>query len=137
MSDAKHLAVGKFGEDIAVKFLEQNGYKIICRNLRVSRKEIDIIAEDDCFLVFFEVKTRSYFPESNDFGTPGYAVDSQKRMFTVKAAEAYLRNNPTDKQPRIDVIEVVLKPSEGNSLHTQVLSVNHIRNAFDSRGRKH
>ena len=137
MSEARHLATGKLGEDIAVKFLEENGYKIVCRNIHISRKEIDIIAEDDAFLVFVEVKARSYFPETNEFGTPGYAVDSKKRMFTINAAKEYLRRNPTDKQPRIDVIEVVLRPSGEGSLYPQVLSVNHIRHAFDAKGRKH
>ena len=105
----------------------------------LSENEIDIIAEDDSFLVFVEVKTRSVQHEGSSlYGSPARAVDSKKRSNTVKAAIDYLRINYTEKQPRIDVIEVYMKERNNeNSIHPQILSINHIRDAFDSRGRKH
>ncbi|MBR2525950.1 YraN family protein, partial [bacterium] len=58
---------GKLGEDLACKFLEQNGYKIIDRNKTFSKFcEIDIIALFKNTLVFVEVKTR----KNNKFGSP-------------------------------------------------------------------
>ena len=48
---------GKIGEDIATKFLEGRGYKILCRNYRKSWGEIDIICNKSETLYFIEVKT--------------------------------------------------------------------------------
>ena len=129
--------LGRLGEDLAADFLEKNGYKIIGRNLHFSKNELDIVAEDDDFVAFVEVKTRScLYPESNGYGTPGRAVDSQKRGNTVQAVKDYLVKNYVTKQPRIDVIEVYLLESQGELKTPTVLRINHIRNAFDARGRK-
>lgn len=139
MADATHIKLGALGEKIAADHLEKNGYRIVDKNVRMSKNEIDIIAEDDSFLVFVEVKTRSVEHEGSSlYGSPARAVDSKKRSNTVKAAIDYLRINHTDKQPRIDVIEVYMKErDETKTIYPQILSINHIRNAFDSRGRKH
>lgn len=129
--------LGKFGEDVVADHLDKNGYKIINRNLHMGRNELDIIAEDDEYIVFVEVKTRScLYPESGNFGIPAGAVDISKRKNTVKAARDYLATYYGGKQPRIDVVEVYIldKKSEFNT--PTVLKVNHIRNAFDARGRK-
>ena len=129
--------IGKFGEDAAADFLRKNGYKIVGRNVRVSKNEIDIIAEDRNYIVFVEVKTRScLYPESGNYGSPGRAVTSKKRIFTVNAAKAYLSKNYTEKQPRIDVIEVFVKERDPQkNIYPCVLNVNHIRNAFDAMAR--
>lgn len=129
--------LGRLGEDLAADFLEKNGYKVIGRNLHFSRNELDIVAEDESFVVFVEVKTRScLYPESNGYGTPGRAVDHKKRGNTVKAVKDYLLKNYVAKQPRIDVIEVYLLESQSEFKTPTVLKINHIRNAFDARGRK-
>lgn len=138
MPNDRHIELGKLGEDIAADFLKKNGYNILARNIRFSRYELDIVAEDEYFLVFAEVKTRSCcYPESGGYGTPGRAVNSKKRTDTIKAANEYINKNPTDKQPRIDVIEIYMKESNSDSIYPQILNINHIRNAFDSKGRKH
>lgn len=138
MADIHNIKLGQLGESVACDFLKKNGYKIVSRNLHVSKHEIDIIAEDENFLVFIEVKTRSVaFEESSSYGSPGRAVDYKKRSNTVAATKAYLATNYTAKQPRIDVIEVYMKERIGNNIFPQILSINHIRDAFDSRGRKH
>ncbi len=140
MSNTASQSKGRFGEDIAAEYLERHGYRIIDKNVHMSHKELDIIAEDDNFLVFVEVKTRSVLYEgSSAFGTPARAVDRKKCLNTVYAAESYLRAHPTNKQPRIDVIEIYIQQTNEAKRTTpaQVLSVNHIRNAFDNKGRKH
>ncbi len=131
--NAPNLSLGKFGEDVAEKFLKKNKYKIIGRNIRFGKHELDIVAEDNQYIIFVEVKTRSYKNvEQNDYGNPGRAVTSKKRSDTVRATYDYLKTHHSDKQPRIDVIEVFLN---SETKPPQILKVNHIRNAFDSKGR--
>lgn len=137
MSSLHNIKLGQLGEKIAADFLEKNGYKIVDRNRHISKNEIDIIAEDSSFLVFVEVKTRSVsYEESSPYGSPGRAVDYKKRSNIVLAAKTYLMSNYTNKQPRIDVIEVYMKDRGDNSINPQILHINHIRDAFDNRGRK-
>lgn len=137
MADTEKQILGRLGEDLAADYLEKNGYRIVRRNVRLSKNELDIIAEDDDYLVFVEVKTRScLYPESGEYGIPSRAVDEGKRKNTVKAAKDYIARNYVNKQPRIDVIEVYMSEQKGDFKTPTVLKINHIRNAFDARGRK-
>ena len=137
MADTAKQALGRLGEDIAADYLEKNGYRIVRRNQRFGKNELDIVCEDDNFIVFVEVKTRScLYPESGDFGIPARAVDEGKRKNTVKASRDYLAANYINKQPRIDVVEVYMLEQKSEFKTPTVLKVNHIRNAFDARGRK-
>ena len=137
MADTEKQILGKLGEDIAADFLEKNGYRIVRRNQRFGKNELDIVAEDDDYLVFVEVKTRTCLhPESGEYGIPSRAVDESKRKNTVKAARDYMAQNYINKQPRIDVIEVYIYEQNSDFKTPTVLKVNHIRNAFDARGRK-
>ncbi len=133
----KKKIVGNIGEEAAAKYLRENGYTIKARNVRLSHNEIDIVAEDTDYIVFVEVKTRSYTTDdcNSDYGTPAMAVDRKKRTDTVKASRAYLATHRTKKQPRIDVIEVYLKQSA--LADPTVIKINHIRNAFGANGKKY
>lgn len=129
--------IGRLGEELAADHLRNEGYTIVEQNVRLGKQEIDIIAENDEFFVFVEVKTRTcLYPESNLFGIPAQAVDVSKRKNTVTAARNYLHTSFTDKQPRIDVVEVYLLEQKDGLLNPKPIKINHIRNAFDSRGRK-
>lgn len=99
-------AVGKFGEEIARDFLVKKGYEIINCNLKLSYKEIDIIAKRGDFLVFVEVKTRS----SSLFGTAADALGSIKIGRFKKAAGHYLGlfKGLDFKKVRLDFIAVDL-----------------------------
>ena len=55
---AHHNDFGKWGEDVAVNDLQENGFEILARNWRHEHKEIDIIAQREGKLYFVEVKTR-------------------------------------------------------------------------------
>ena len=119
--------IGRLGEELAVKFLKKNKYKIIERNKHCSHNEIDIIAKNKEYIVFVEVKTRS---TENDlysyFGTPAQAVTYSKKKRVLDAARSYLRTEGAKgRQPRIDVIEVYLE----KDTHA-LLKINHIENAF-------
>ena len=123
---------GDFGEAAAAKYLQKQGFRIKERNLHIGRYEADIIAENRDFLVFVEVKSRTV-PHLDKDGastyaiTPAMAVNKEKQRRLVSRARIYLGMHPTDKQPRLDVIEVYLKES-GASL--EVLKIHHIENAF-------
>lgn len=127
------LALGRLGEDAAAGIYLRAGYRIVERNRHESHNEIDLIAENAHELVFVEVKTRTQSPGTcSRYGRPARAVDAGKRRRTVLAAEAYLRDHPTDKQPRIDVVEVYVgKAPDGTPT---VLSVLPFRNAFGAGG---
>lgn len=110
---------GKIGEDIAVKFLTKKGFKILRRNYRYGKGEIDIIAMDGDKLIFVEVKART----SDKFGTPEDSVTFKKRKQLRKIAEAFLQTNEVKfSECRFDVIGIILKKGK--------LEINHIENAF-------
>ena len=56
---AQHNDTGKEGEEMAAMYLIKNGYRIIARNFRYKKSEIDIVAQKDNIIVFIEVKTRT------------------------------------------------------------------------------
>lgn len=102
---------GDAGEAFAAKFLRREGAKILLRNWRHGRDEIDIVALDGACLVFVEVKTRS---EDDPHG--GYAaVDARKRNAQKRAARAYL-NSLRERPPahRFDVVEVFVRETDGS-----------------------
>ncbi len=81
--------LGEEGERLAIQFLKENGYKILERNFRFGRGEIDIIAKDRDAIVFVEVKSRS----SSNFGGPEQAVDLRKQRQLSRIALAWLQKN--------------------------------------------
>ena len=117
--------IGDIGESAAARFLKKEGYKITGRNRHFSHNELDIIAENKEFILFVEVKTRTADPERySPYGVPSSAVTRTKQLRLITAARDYLRQNPTSKQPRMDVIEVWLSPKK------EVLKINHITDAY-------
>src|SRR5438105_5607411 len=77
---------GADGEAAAALFLESRGYRIIERNYRTKRGEIDLIAEEGCTLVFVEVKARL----NDRFGGPAAAVTPAKQARVARLAQHYL-----------------------------------------------
>ena len=100
--------LGDHGEDLACKFLEKNGYKIIERNKSFSKFcEIDIIAQIKNTLVFVEVKTR----KTNSFGSPLEAITKTKYSHIRQGALTYLgENSKKFSNFRIDAIGITLEP---------------------------
>lgn len=113
--------IGKHGEDIAAGYLTKKGLNVIFRNFHTRYGEIDIIARDSQYIIFAEVKTRNEFAVS----VPSEWVDKRKQKKLMMTAALYLQNNPTDLQPRFDVVEVVL--AKGSQ---ELVSINYIENAF-------
>lgn len=95
--------IGYLGEKTAVKFLKKNKYKILERNFACKTGEIDIICQKGEYIIFVEVKTR----KSDSLVEGVYAVNKQKQNHIFKTANFYLNKHKTDKQPRLDIIDVV------------------------------
>ena len=117
--------IGDIGEAAAARFLKRNGYKIIGKNLHFSHNEIDVIAEDKSYIVFVEVKTRTVSESHATYASPASAVTYAKQSRLISAAYDYMRQKPTKKQPRMDVIEVWLDKET-----KEVIDINHIYNAY-------
>ena len=96
---------GKLGELAAGRYLRENGYEIITANYRCRLGEIDIIAKQNKYICFVEVKTRS----ENYKYAPADAVTFSKRKKIIAAAKLYIASHNVDLQPRFDVAEVSLR----------------------------
>jgi len=95
--------LGQFGEDEAEKELLKEGYEVLERNYKNKIGEIDIVAKDEGFLCFVEVKTKS----GHGFGTPEEMVGYRKQNKILKTAEFYLlENDLRDIDWRVDVVAV-------------------------------
>ncbi|MFT7334183.1 MAG: putative endonuclease [Porticoccaceae bacterium] len=99
---AEHNELGKLGEELAVEYLQKNGYAILEKNWTFQKAEIDIIAKKENILAVVEVKTRS----SLDFGLPQDFVKTQKIQLLVKAVDAYVNEKDLDIDVRFDIIAI-------------------------------
>ena len=103
---------GHIGEELAAKYLTGQGFEVLHRNLRIGHLETDIICENGEHIVFAEVKTRRSTGEKTRYGSARDAVDARKREHLFAFAREYLRAHPTEKRPRIDLVEVYLSYGE-------------------------
>lgn len=113
--------LGKKGEQVAAEFLKNNGYTVLKMNWHFGHLEVDVIAENNEFVVFCEVKTRS----STVMGNPETFVTAQKQRNLIQAAVRYMQMSGKQKEVRFDVISVVL------SGETQ--KITHLQSAFVPR----
>ena len=116
---ATHNRTGRWGEDIALTYLEKKAYRILERNWHTGHKELDIIALDGNTLVIVEVKTRS----GDDYEEPWQAVTNLKIKRIVQAANLYIRQKAIDAEVRFDIVSVVMRP-DGQA------EIDHIEDAF-------
>ena len=99
--------LGRRGEELALRFLKKQGYRIIDRNYVCKLGEMDIIARERDTLVFVEVKART----STAFGPPQLAVNSSKQRQLSKVALSFLKENRLeDAKARFDVVAILFKP---------------------------
>lgn len=115
---AEHNDFGKLGEELAVEFLEKNGYTIMEKNWTFQKAEIDIIAKKETTLAVVEVKTRS----SIDFGLPQDFVKPKKIQLLVKAINEYVVSNDLEVDVRFDIIAIHIENKE--------VKLEHLEDAF-------
>ncbi|WP_298365102.1 YraN family protein [uncultured Lutibacter sp.] len=100
---ATHNDLGEKGEQLAVEFLQKNNYKILERNWRFKKAEVDIIAIKNDILIAVEVKTRT----SNYFGNPQDFVNQKKIQLLVEALNEYVVSKDLDVEVRFDIIAII------------------------------
>ncbi|MGE5279730.1 MAG: YraN family protein [Deltaproteobacteria bacterium] len=105
-------SVGKAGEDAAADFLRKKGYRILGRNVRCRRGELDIVARHGRTVCFIEVRSRR--------NTEGHAaqlesVDARKRLRLARLALAYLKDRGwLERRARFDVVSVLLRAGDAD-----------------------
>jgi putative endonuclease len=98
----RRTRLGRDGEYAAVRLLEDAGYDVLARNVRLPGGEIDVIARDRDVIVFVEVKARS----SRRFGSALGAVDARKRRTLRALAADWLQIAAPGARARFDVVTV-------------------------------
>lgn len=90
MSKRENRATGNLGEQIASKFLIKEGFKILEKNYFKKLGELDIVAQKDKNIYFFEVKTNLVSDSKNIVTRPEERVDRNKLRQIGKAIQVYL-----------------------------------------------
>jgi len=115
---AESHILGSKGEDIAADHMKRSGYKILFRNWKWGKNEIDIIAEKDDTVVFVEVKTRT----DEFLGGVASAISTEKQKSIIYAADGYIRRFNVDKESRFDVLTIIMSG--------ETFTIDHIERAF-------
>ncbi|MCU4174460.1 YraN family protein [Carboxylicivirga sp. N1Y90] len=115
---ADHNELGKTGEAVAAKFLEEKGFDIIERNWRYKQKELDLIARHKNYFVVIEVKTRT----TDGWENPKEAITPGKIRFIVEATEAYIMEYDIEEEVRFDVVTLIPNGADWK--------IEHIEEAF-------
>ncbi len=118
---ADHNDLGQIAENLAADYLAKKGYRILVRNFRFKKAEIDIIAEKDNLIIVTEVKARS----TDFFILPHEAVTKAKIKSIVMAANHFMEEFNKDQEVRFDIISVL--PDK-----TGKLTIEHIPDAFEA-----
>ena len=119
---AEHNELGKKGEELAVEYLQENGYEILDRNWTFQKAEIDIIAQKESTLAVIEVKTRS----SLDFGSPQDFVKPKKIQLLIKAVNAYINYREKDFDDNLNIrFDIMAIHKNG-----ETFAIEHLTDAF-------
>ena len=118
---AEHNDFGNLAEQLAVTFLEAKNYKILVKNYRYQKAEIDIIASFNHQIIIVEVKARG----TDLFMEPHEAVTKGKIKLLVKAADHFMESKNLPQEVRFDIIAVL--PDKSGKL-----VITHLEDAFQS-----
>jgi putative endonuclease len=117
---ARHLDIGRIGEDAAAEHLAAKGLRVLERNVVLGRLELDLVCEDGDTLVFVEVKTRA----EGSLATPAEGLTAQKRARLLRAAQGYLSQNDLWSRPcRFDLVSVFFRAGK-------VAALEHVEDAM-------
>jgi putative endonuclease len=95
-------SIGSAREEQARRYLESQGLRLLARNYRSRRGEIDLIMRDGDCLVFVEVRYR----KSSAYGSAAETVTRTKQQRLIAAAQQYLQQNPSRLDCRFDILGI-------------------------------
>lgn len=109
--------MGRFGEEIALRYLRGKGYSLIGRNFHIFGGEVDLICKKNDIIVFVEVKLRS----GHNFGTGGEALTRVKKQKLLRAAFAFLREHPS--RWRMDLLDIHFHKPTGKAFVQHFINI--------------
>ncbi len=112
--------LGRRGEELAARQLQEKGFEIVSRNWRCETGELDLVALDGACLVLVEVRTR----RGRSLGTPEESITPAKQMRLIDLSEAYVQESEWPGDWRIDVVAIEM------DRRGRVLRVDHYENAI-------
>lgn len=116
-------ALGRWGEERAARFLERRGWRVLARNYRFGRREIDLVVRRGRVVAFVEVKTRA----GEGFGPPQEAITALKRREIEAVASHFLaRHELGDVEVRFDAVAVTVGVRPGS----RVVGIEHLEDAW-------
>lgn len=116
--------IGAKGELVAENFLKNKNLSIVARNYHSKYGEIDVIAKNEKYIIFVEVKTRKY----GSLILPREAVNKSKQVRILKTSLEFLKEKSVNLQPRFDVVEIFYEKKDNQKV---LKNINHIVNAFE------
>ncbi len=115
--------LGSWGEKLAGRFLQEQGYGILATNYRCAHGEVDIVAQEGEELVFVEVRTR----RDGMYGVPEESLTQRKLQRLLATCQHYVQQQAQeDTAWRVDLISVYLE--QGRS--RQLKRISHLRHAL-------
>jgi putative endonuclease len=106
---ARHHEFGKKGEEMAAVWLTRRGFRILARNWRHGRFEVDIIARFRGTCHFIEVKSS----RTSKYGYPEERVGRKKIRDLMKAGAAWLYQFPGQGRVQYDVLSITCPGEAG------------------------
>ena len=121
---AKRAEIGKWGEEVAAKYLQDKGYRIVARHFTHRIGEIDIVAAREGRIIFAEVKTRT----NNRFGAPEESIGWSKQNKLRRTADVYMLQHKLYTTPyQIDSLAVMY------DLMRKETTIRHLENGVGGR----
>ena len=126
MNQTSH-SIGQHAENACCEYLKQQGLKLVARNYRGRRGEIDLILQEGNTLIFVEVR----FRKNSFYGSGLESVTAQKQQRILSTAEEYMQNETKLKNGRIDVVAMSQKPQNKPTENAEdEYTFEWIKNAF-------
>jgi len=116
---ASEINIGRFGEEVAGSFLSEKGYRVIERNWRYQKGELDLICTSGKKIIFVEVKTRSVDSQVHALESLGH----KQKLKLLRTAGHYLcKSGQWEKECRFDFVCVTIGPE---------VKIDHVKNAIE------
>ena len=106
------VGTGALGEDLAARYLELRGWRLLARNLRAGQKEIDLLATDGDCLVFVEVKLRC----GDRYGRAAEALTGRKLALLRAALRETVHRRQWRGAYRLDLVTIDIDPARDRLL---------------------